>query len=373
MKLRLVLWIVLVTGVSACLAWSAYLAYSGKFNRQWTILFRSGPVIVFPATLELGERELGELATASFTITNIGGGELLIDDVHMNCACTGLEKETEGRYTRVDSIRLGPNETADLRVRVSVQGAIGTLSRNTVRFRTNDAMYPEAAIEVITSKIVGGISCFPTGAIFGSVLVGESSKQLLEIRDGAIHPRTIVHAESANHEQVSIRLLPAINDERNANSSSNGLLVGYLEVTLNALSPGPVNTTIVFYLSDDPERKRSSIPVIGHVVDMVEVSPTLLVLPRMSSEGKVYYGTCLFRCTQGKPLALEIDSLPNGLFAKIDSDGERAELATVRIEWSPDRETELEQEYRRIIRFRSIVGDKERFVEVPVVCRLTKE
>lgn len=134
---------------------------SGIINRQWTILMRSVPVVEFPAVIDLGEHEQGEVVNSRFTIANRGKGELVIDQIRTTCACAGLEREVDGTFVRVESLRLGPREEAELMLRISVRGPAGAPSRNRIVFRTNDSSRPEGAIEAVIPKVTGGLGVAP--------------------------------------------------------------------------------------------------------------------------------------------------------------------------------------------------------------------
>jgi hypothetical protein len=57
----------------------------------WAKWAGTGPVIIFPSTIDLGEREQGQVVVTRFTISNDGVGDLQIQDVSTNCSCSGLE------------------------------------------------------------------------------------------------------------------------------------------------------------------------------------------------------------------------------------------------------------------------------------------
>lgn len=108
--LKVLLWI----AVPLLLGTATYAIRSVDFKRQWAIWMASKPVIEFPAFIDLGEQEHRQIAFARFTIANRGGSELIIDDVRTNCACSGLEREEEGKYVRLSAMRLGSGEQADV-------------------------------------------------------------------------------------------------------------------------------------------------------------------------------------------------------------------------------------------------------------------
>src|SRR5262245_26897227 len=104
--MRRLLCLVLVPLIAGVLAFAV--------SRAWLGHFRSGPIIVFPATLDLGTREIGDLAVARFTIANRGDSPLLINDIRTNCSCTGIERERDDEFRRVEALQIRPGENADV-------------------------------------------------------------------------------------------------------------------------------------------------------------------------------------------------------------------------------------------------------------------
>jgi hypothetical protein len=133
-------------------------------------MFGSDPVLECPAIVELGDRELGEVAVARLTIANRGGRELVIEEMQSNCACSGLEREQDGKFIRLNSLRVAPREEVQLVMRVLVQGAPGGPAQSRVEFRTNDPVRPAAAIHTSVSKVKAGVNTLPTSVVFGTLL-----------------------------------------------------------------------------------------------------------------------------------------------------------------------------------------------------------
>ena len=158
----------------------SYLAATGVLRRAWSENIKNDPRIEYPARLDLGNHEVGEIAITRFTIANRGGGELVIDDIHSNCSCTGMEREQDGRYGRVNSLRLKAGEQANLVMRVSVRGVpIGAEMLNAVEFQTNDPDRPTGRIEAVVRFVSGGVSATPQSIIFGTVPSALSSDMSL--------------------------------------------------------------------------------------------------------------------------------------------------------------------------------------------------
>ena len=152
----------------------AYLATSGFFIKFSSSYIALAPRIDYPATLDLGSHENGDQILKRFTRTNIGAGELLIDNIQTNCSCTGMEREQDGQFVHINELRLQAGESAEVVVRVSVRGVpFGTEMRNVIDFQTNDPKNPKGRIEAIVRHVTGGIHTNPNSVVFGTVSIGE--------------------------------------------------------------------------------------------------------------------------------------------------------------------------------------------------------
>src|SRR5207249_4477033 len=100
----------------------SYFVGTGQFLRAWSSILKLDPVADHPAKLDLGDHEMGDQVVTPFTIANRGGSDLLIDEIRTNCSCSGMEREQDGGFFRLESLRLKPGEEAHLVMRVSVGG-----------------------------------------------------------------------------------------------------------------------------------------------------------------------------------------------------------------------------------------------------------
>jgi hypothetical protein len=362
MKLRNLAWIL----VPALMGAAVYAARTGDWARRFAVLRGADPVLECPRLLELGERELGEVALARFTIANRGGRELVVDEFRSNCSCSGLEREEDGEFFRLDSLRVGPHEQTEVVMRVSVQGSPGDPAQNRVSFRTNDPACRTGAIETLVSKVKAGVTTVPTSAVFGTLTAGNSARQLLDVFDGAQRPRTIERVVSLAPDRVSVQLLSLDDAVAGSAVPDLGTRIGRIEVTALGQEPGTLATDIQIYLGD--ERVPTVIPVSGRVEGPIEVSPATLVLPRASSAGPVYFGQCLCRSTAGKPLAVNIESVPAGISARIETEESVPSQQWIRIEWNPVQDGQDNAGVRRTVRLKTRVENHHIDVEIHVIC-----
>jgi hypothetical protein len=344
----------------------SYAVGAVDWHRQWAILASGDPVIDCPETIRLAEQEVGQIAVARFILANRGRAGLRIDDVRTNCSCSGLEQETDGEFTRVDSLRLKPGERKELAIRISVRGQVATAVRNAVTFTTNDPTQPTARIEVIIPKITGGILAAPSSLVFAAVPVGGQARQTFEVRDTAACPRRIAGVRSTQPERFDVRFLaPAAGAEA---EKTAGKLLGRVEVVLHTREPGPVDGAVLVQL-DDPARPPDTVPVTGRVAALVEALPPSVVLPRASEAGPVYWARCICRSTEGRPLKLELAEAPAGISAAVSAAEGGSGLRAIRIECKPDAIKSAGPEKVAAVRFRAWFGDKETRLTIPVLLR----
>ncbi|MGI8979756.1 MAG: hypothetical protein ACR2FY_11080 [Pirellulaceae bacterium] len=361
MKLRYLVWVLvpLLIGLSV---------YAARRNsRSLRALARIGPVLECPETLDLGERELGEVALSRFTVANRGGGQLEITAVRSNCSCTGLEQELEGVFVRVESLRLSAGEKAELLMRVVVTGTPGRPTRNGVRFRTNDPDRPEMSIEAAVSKVKAGVTTIPTSASFGTLPMGAEGRQVLDVYDSADKPRAIERVVSRNPNLVSVRILPTSEEHPISTDRKLGVQIGRLEVIAVTTLPGPLTNEIEIYLQGE-YRPPTVIEVSGRVAAAVEVSPSFLVLPRASEAGPIYFGECVCRSTDGKKFTLTADSPQVGLNVELETPATDSTQG-VRIQWDPKMDVDLPPNGQRKVCLRANVEGRETILEVRVFCR----
>src|SRR5437763_9945718 len=70
--------------------------------------FRGDARIEYPSRLDLGDVEVSRVIRTRLTVRNIGGADLVIDDIKSSCACTGLWREDAGNWVAVQSIAIPP-------------------------------------------------------------------------------------------------------------------------------------------------------------------------------------------------------------------------------------------------------------------------
>lgn len=351
---------------------ATYFVTTNRFHRLWSTLFKLDPVIEYPSELDLGDHEIGDQVVFPFTITNRGGAELVIDEITSNCGCTGMEREIGGRYLRPESLRMKAREVADLVMRVTVPAnRVGLRMVNVVEFRTNDPTHPLARIEATIGCVSGGVFTSPDSVVFGAVPAGATFRRVVDIWDPAVSPRAIDQVTSSSPSRVSVRLSPVEDGRPQNGPREKCTLVGRLEVTVNTNIPGHVKETVKIHVSGRSGRP-DIVTILGRVAAPFELTPSVIVLPRVTSTNEVFDAVCDCRSTLGRPFMLTVASVPDGFKVeplKVEPLGESNwSLQKFRIQWLPSKGTPLKQE-RHIIRLHAKDGQTEADVELPVIIR----
>lgn len=346
-----------------CVLWCAVPAIFGLAGYFAVTVARSsgGPKIEYPREVNLGERALGDLVVGHFFIANRGTQELVIDEIRTNCSCTGMEREQDGRFIRVDQLRLKPQERVDLVVRVAVRGAdINSRMNNLILFRTNDPVHKQGVLNVLVPRVTGVVSIWPKSFIFGAVGIGAEVRQVIEVYDSAHSPRVIDRVTNLGSSRVSARLLPdtASSEPRQA----AGTLIGRVEITVDTSTATEVDSKVQIDLAGDG-LSSPALAVAGKVVGPIEVRPSALFLPRQAGDGPIFWAQTLFSGKQA--LSLTLESTIDGLTAEIPTEP-ASHHRVVRIVWDPAKLPVAAGGARHMLRFRAKNGDVESLIDLPV-------
>jgi hypothetical protein len=325
------------------------------------------PVAEFPAEIDLGKRERGEIAVAAFTVANRGGAELLMEGFQSNCSCSGIERRKGSEFVRLDSLRLQPGEEVELQMRVSVRGVpIGARARNGVQFRTNDPDKPSGQIDAVITQVTGGVFTVPDKVVVGAVPVGTTVRHVFQVRDDAITPRSLERVTSTLN-RVKVRILDEAEVAETASAVHGGISIARVEVEVDTSTPGNIDGEVNLHLAG-AERPPDAIRVFGRVADAIDLSPSALVLPRSSPEGLIYTTNCIVRSTEGKLITVAVDSCPPHLSVKIPSSGqEPVACAIITVTLDPNSPSLAAKERDNPIRLRCRMGDTESVVELRVL------
>lgn len=357
MKRHLVMWFIspLIFGTGAYLYFSSDSAMLRRLSG-------SHPKLEVTEFFDLGERELGERLRTPLTLANRGNRELLISQIKSGCTCIWLEREENGGATPVETLQLPPGASIELFLCLYVRiKEVGGPLRAVVTLLTNDPKCPEARIEAYISKVKGGVTAWPSSIDFGVIRMGSKARQVIEIQDHAIRPRKVERVISSDSDCIAVRLLPSDRVQDRSESS-----IARCEVIVHAQKMGPIHARIAIYLANEA-RPPDVVCITGRVVGSVELLPSVVVLPRVSSNRRLYHAECTCRAADGERLTLAVHSVPSDLQVKIIP-GVDSSSRSVRIEWVPKRSDHLKSA-RRTVQLEARVGEEESLIEIPVICR----
>jgi hypothetical protein len=165
---------------------------------------------------------------------------------------------------------------------------------------------------VTVPRVAQGVSVAPAGITFGTVPVGTTIREVIEVFDPGSPPRTLTRAVSTD-DRVAVQLLPPTGAP---DPHGRGVSAGRVEATVRTDRPGEVDAAIELVL-DGPGRPLAPVRVSGRVAAPVEVSPSTVVLPVASSLGPINQVVCLCRSTRGQPLNIRVESQPQGVEAEV--------------------------------------------------------
>lgn len=236
----------------------------------------------------------------------------------------------------------------------------------TVTFRTNDPATPQATVQALIPKIIGGVIARPPTIAFGAVPLKHDARRMIEIYDNRTPTRRVAKVLSAWPARVTARYLSS-NDAigPSLGVGSKAVLIGRVELVANSRQPGPLDSEILIHLAGEP-CPPDVIRVTGRVADVVVVAPMSLVLPRQSAQGLLYFGDCLCGSSEGKQLVITPDSVPPELTVSITAVKGNPSLQRVRIEWHPAEIKAGGNEPSRLVRLRAKIADQEKLVDIPV-------
>ena len=166
------------------------------------------PRIEFTDSVDLGSCAQGGIAEGRFLVKNVGGGELTVEAFRTSCSCAGVEREVDGKFLRVQSLRLGAGEEVELVVRVSVTASAGQRQRIGIAFDTNDPECPRGIVDALVSRVLGGVVSLPSAVSCGDLTVGSQATFTLDIYDNGQTGRLIGEVRSTCPERFGAFLVP---------------------------------------------------------------------------------------------------------------------------------------------------------------------
>jgi hypothetical protein len=143
-------------------------------------------------------------------------------------------------------------------------------------------------------------------------------------------------------------------------------VIGRIEVTFNAQEIGPIEGNVQVQVSG--RRRPTSIPVFGEVVSDFQVTPSSLLLPKMSGRGLLYHAECLCRSRKNAPLTVSLAEADDGVKVEMLPDQSEPDCRTLRVTLD-EKSVKSRMEFPKKIKLMARAGDAEEPLEIRVYCR----
>lgn len=304
-----------------------FVLYGGRFH---SLIASRGPMIDCPDKIQVGPTEYGKLIEAHFLVSNPGDRQLVIRGFRSSCTCESIEVLEGDRFVSAVEVKVDPGKSIEMRIVMSIRERVMKSLQNPIFFLTNVPERPEVTVVVNVPIVLSGLSALPSVVAFGQVPINAITRHTVRLFDSRENARKIFGVRSDSN-RVKVRLVKASDIVTDEEDKSRGLLVGVVEIVVDTNSSGDIHGTILVDMLDG-SAMPDAIRVFGRVMAPVEVYPDTLHLPRATSTGSVYSGTCLVRCTLPSHVGkLTLQQAPKGVTVKV-SDVNDGGLATLNIE-----------------------------------------
>jgi hypothetical protein len=288
----------------------------------WDRWIASYPVLDCPARIDLGERDLGEIAVTHFKIMNRGRSELLIDEFHTSCSCAGVEHEIDGKLVRLRAVRIPAGDEVQITARVAINQRPEMSQLVHIDFNTNDPVMPVGNVDLIVRRVKGGVFSEPSAVVFQPLLVGTQAERVIDLYDNRKRGRAVDKVRSTRPDHFQVRFIAVEGRHSDLINDTAGGLIARIEVIPRTEHSGRLDGNIEVSLANEA-RRPDLIPVIGEVIPIVECWPDALVFPRRAGAQFIYSAQILVRDRDEKPIGVKLKSVPPGVVAKIEVVPER--------------------------------------------------
>jgi hypothetical protein len=324
-----------------------------------------GPVLQYTELVDLGSHEQRGVAIGRFQVRNDGRGELVLDQFRTSCACAGVEREVDGKFLRVQTLRLGAGEQIDLVLRVSVSARVGEEQRSSFSFESNDPVRPHGFVQAVISRVLGGVVTLPAAVLCGDLSVGSAAgKHVLNVYDGGQAGRRIKSVRSTQPQRFRVDFRESAGASQRHETA--GGLLGQVEITPITASEGPLDGEVEITLAGE-DRHPDLVPVSGRVNSHLGVAPQSVVLPRTVGGQPIYHAEVCVFSHDGTPVSVRVESTDQDLPVEVQSPLRNASQRRVRIEWKPSGDQRPSYVQDRKVRLRVRVGDQEHVRDVQVL------
>lgn len=301
-----------VIGLTALLLF-LFLLGNGTLAALWQTWMVKEPRLEVAESIALGEQERFKIAIAHVALHNSGRAPLIIDKVVSCCGCIGLEREERGAYFPLHRIEIAPGEILQAVARVPVRGRAGDSEAYYFDLYSNDPHQTVKRFEVVINKVKGGLDVIPNPLQVGQIQLGQSIRQELALFDSSLAQRKVVRVTTTSREETRATWLAANPGDTHPLAPARSVWLGTIAYEHVAKLPGVINQEIIVAYVDEVSglESQESIPVYGEVLNILEIMPSSVRLPRRTSSGWQNEVQCKIRYNMDASCQLEIVEVPD--------------------------------------------------------------
>lgn len=261
------------------------------------------PALIHQPSAELDPQEFGATAMAWLVLSNDGGGELVVGPFRTSCSCAGVEVERDGKFHRIDELRIPARSQAEVVVRIGVGAKPGMSQQVHVTFASNDPTRPESTFDVHIPRVLGGVYATPSAAIFGDAALGSADAQTVYVYDNGVKSRRIGSVRLSHPERFEVELVspqPGVHEPQVHETA--GQMIAVARIRPKPGWVGPLDGYFELAVAGET-RLPDRVDVIGRILVPIACMPNVLSLPRFIAGKEEYRGEFEIAHRDGKPIS----------------------------------------------------------------------
>ncbi len=323
------------------------------------------PKVEAPNYLDLEEAELGKVAEIKFKLANVGGHPLLLNKFRKNCACDNLGVKEGDEYVVLESLLLGPGESADVKLSQTVRGLIGKEAVSSLSFATNDPTRPEVFIPIRIPTVTAGVFCVPNVVDFGTLKEGQKKELFFEVFDRENEKISVDRVVCDIPELVRSTFLSSLECPNPPESNPARPFLGLVKLEVVAKRPVIIQGSVSVYLQSRPHLP-DTVEIAGRVASMIEIAPASFILPKQSGSGPIYEGTCSIRSNFSE-FSIRVTKCPPDLLVDFDPSKKNSNHLLKISHRDPSKIAQIKTNTKLKISFVGIFNGTEIPFEIPIL------
>lgn len=326
------------------------------------------PILVAPGIIDLGLQDDATVATVAFSVRNVGGVPLQINNIRTSCACLAVMVGNGEDCRELQQCTLMPGVSETIRLKLVLHTSAGSDFRGGIDLHTNDPARPVAHIECVC-RIQGHVITSPREV---SVILppGATATQTIDIIDtGVIRRYEVDRIESDSPGFVVIEEVNSGGNSLHSLASKFGKTVAQFRVRIAAPNEAstPAGSASIYFKNSN--RPRLLVPIRVTSVPPFELTPKQLTLPVVSSDGQLFVARSMCRHSAGKPFDLSVDSAAEDLEVVLKPFNQEKSSYVVQVTWQKSDTGMQAAQGTRKVRLRARCDEKVHWIELPVRLR----